>query len=353
MSVIFIGPQNDPITGQSLAFSLIYDNYKENKSIIEYGGRNTIFKIMSIVICSIKLFMLGVTFKYDSVYITTSRTVFGFIRDFLLINISKLFSLKVVNHLHGADFKNFYFSLNPIMKELVNYTYKKIDTSIVLLPRMKEQYDMFENMNIVCISNCCDTPLYTPNFEKKKKNTILYLSNVMFSKGIVHLIDAVIKLHDEGVDVELNIAGSILGDDFKSKDEMESILFNKILNKKYIEYVGVVKGKCKDKLLHESMLFVLPTFYKTEAQPISIIEAIANGCVVITTNHNYLMDMISLRNGCIIEKQCVSSIYDAISVYLKSIEKAKVVFDHNVKIAGDKYSLDKYVLKISSELYRV
>lgn len=46
-------------------------------------------------------------------------------------------------------------------------------------------------------------------------------------------------------------------------------------------------------LFVESHVFVLPTYYLFEGQPIGIIEAYAAGCVVVTTRHSNICDIFS------------------------------------------------------------
>ena len=53
----------------------------------------------------------------------------------------------------------------------------------------------------------------------------------------------------------------------------------------HTDYIGIVNGKAKKNLLEWGNVFVLPTFYKMEGQPISILEAMATKNLVVTTNH--------------------------------------------------------------------
>ena len=153
MPVIFVGPKLKPITGQSLAFFNIKENFHGNKLVVEYGGNGIFSHINSILSGLLKIFIYFLKYRNATMYITTSRSKLGFLRDAAFINLARLFSVRIVNHLHGADFKDFYLSSSYALKKMIDFTYKKISVSIVLLPRMKEQYDMFPNMKIVHINN--------------------------------------------------------------------------------------------------------------------------------------------------------------------------------------------------------
>ena len=53
----------------------------------------------------------------------------------------------------------------------------------------------------------------------------------------------------------------------------------------------MVSGKKKRDLLENCDIFILPTNYPYEGQPISILEAYASSCAVITCNHSWIPDI--------------------------------------------------------------
>ena len=114
-----------------------------------------------------------------------------------------------------------------------------------------------------------------------------------------------------------------------------------------IFYLGGVTGAKKTKILLESSVFVLPTFYKTEAFPITIIEAMRFGNAIVTTSHNYLSDIISVKNGRLIPVKSSSALIDAVlSLFLNKNEM--VAIQHfNVEESKRRYSPLAYNLAIS------
>ena len=80
-----------------------------------------------------------------------------------------------------------------------------------------------------------------------------------------------------------------------------------------IRYLGAVTGAEKKKLLSESDLFVLPTYYPHEGQPITIIEAMSAGMPVICTDHAGISDLISdPENGCFVPARSPEKIAEKI-----------------------------------------
>lgn len=155
--VIFVGPKLRPITGQSLSFDTAFKSYDSRKKSLVYGGKNSLLKIVNIIYIYFLYIFYLLFYDVNKLYITTNRSRFGFLKDFAFIITASIFNVKVVNHLHGADFKSFRKNSGPNFKKIIDYLYSKIDISIVLLPNMKEQYDMYPNMEIRTVPNCCIT----------------------------------------------------------------------------------------------------------------------------------------------------------------------------------------------------
>ena len=348
--IIFVGPYSAPITGQSMAFDVISSHYNGTKKILFYGknSRNKIAVFWGTFTVFFQFIYLLFTKRgIKTLYITTSRTILGFCRDMLFILSAKLFFIKVVNHLHGADFKDFRSDMSPFLRKCIDFVYNKIDTSIVLLPGMKDQYALYKAMNVVSISNCALPLSHLPKNNSDGLN-VLYLSNIMYSKGILLLISAVDNIVELGVKVKLSIAGSPMGDEYKNTDEIQSIFNKMIVNKSYIEYFGAVTGREKEQLLIDSDVFVLPSFYKSEAQPISIIEAMFSGSAIITTKHNYLSSMVSSKNGFSVTPHSIEAIESPLLELSTNSLKLKELCDYNKNYALEHYSLDRYVDEVSA-----
>ena len=329
-------------TGQSIAFSYALSSIERESLVINTQRFSN--KLLSFIYIQLRVIQVFILNSIDTIYITTSRSYFGFFREALLLFLAKLFKIRVVNHLHGSDFKSF-FNSNKLLKILLTPLYNHISKSIVLLDRMKDQYEQFPNMNIEVVSNCYD-PIYENEvIDFNAKSGILYLSNIMFSKGILDFLDS-LNIVLANCNSDVFIAGKILGDYLKTKKDIEDMFFKKLkkLNKLFnnrVKYLGVVEGFEKMKLLKKTSIFCLPTFYKTEAFPLSIIEAMVLGNAIITTDHNYLPSIISDENGAIvpisnIEKLSQSMISLLDNPSLLSIQK------NNVDFARKNYSYSKF-----------
>ena len=129
---------------------------------------------------------------------------------------------------------------------------------------------------------------------------LLFLSNLIVSKGYLQALEALrILVQDKGIDAECHFCGSfILSSDicpYSSPEEAETDFRDRIYESgldKHAFWHGPVDGQEKVRFLRESHFFLLPTCYRYEAQPISIIEALAFGLVVISTPFRTIPEMV-------------------------------------------------------------
>ncbi|EQA7358759.1 glycosyltransferase family 4 protein [Enterobacter hormaechei] len=353
MFVIFVGPSSGKITGQSVAFNLIYKNFNGKKSLIDYlDFSGCMGKVLFHYFLSASKFVaLNMMHVFDTkiVYITTSRTYSGFFRDSFFILFGRLFRAKIVNHLHGSDFIYFRNKQSRFIQSIIDFVYNKIDVSIVLTDSMKEQYSLYKNMRLQAISNCYSglTEFSNKNILRKDEIQLVYLSNLMYSKGVLHLVRSVKQAHEKGISVRLILAGAICADEFYTEKQLSNLIDAEISTVNYIKHVGIVKGKHKNDLLLNADVFVLPTFYRSEAQPISIIEAMYYGCAIVTTNHNYLKDFVSDKNGLIVEKDSQQALLQAIEFIHENKTHFFDVSKNNMKLARAFYSPENYIKRLT------
>jgi glycosyltransferase involved in cell wall biosynthesis len=83
-----------------------------------------------------------------------------------------------------------------------------------------------------------------------------------------------------------------------------------------VAYVNTITGDKKKQKLQEANVFILPTYYKMEGQPISLLEGLATGNIVISTQHAGIPDVVSADNGYLVNPQspqeiaaCLEKIY--------------------------------------------
>lgn len=343
MRLLLVGPSLDLITGQAVAFNYLLNNNFPH--IYNSGGKTSMGKLVKLISYFFYLPMLIAFYRPHVVYLTNSRTTFGFIRDLYLFSIARLLSIKVIVHLHGSDLKSF-VECSGRMRALINWGYKAVSSAIVLSEGMKEQFDSFPHIKVYVVRNCAPSSSF--NFSKNKLEKsfrILYLSNLMKTKGVIELVQAVKQLNKMGRDVELRLAGKYLTDYEMESSELENIV-KSLLDSK-ITYHGIVSGLQKSELLDWSNCVALPSYYRTEAQPLTLIEAMAAGRYVLSSKAGYISEFVGhLENGFLLEEVEVSSIVNAINAITEDSEEFEKTTKKNKCYAAKAFAVDRYIEQI-------
>jgi glycosyltransferase involved in cell wall biosynthesis len=108
---------------------------------------------------------------------------------------------------------------------------------------------------------------------------LLFLGRVSPKKGVEHLLDAVGRLHEQGVEVGAAIAGEAAD---RSYAEMLQSLAARLGIKAHVHFLGHVGGPLKVSLLRAATLLVIPT--SQENFGFVFFESLAAGTPVVTTN---------------------------------------------------------------------
>jgi len=275
-----------------------------------------------------------------------SRSKLGFLRQLPFLTIAILKRIKLINHLHGADFKQF-FKKAGFLKSIIKWVYKKVDTSIVLLEEMKDQFKAFPKMKLEVVPNAVSNEFESLAITFPKEKRITFLSNIMASKGIIEFLTASKQLLKDDRSIRIDIAGDFISDNYLPKNQIKKKfldLFEGLKNDfpERIFYYGPVSGIKKVDLLRSSSIFILPSYYPTEAFPISIIEAMATGNAIISTKHNYLEKIISEKHGGTIQIKDSSQIVKSIKKLFTDQQKLQVIQNNNLMLSKS-FNLENHI----------
>jgi glycosyltransferase involved in cell wall biosynthesis len=252
-------------------------------------------------------YMRKTTFGKKKVYITIAQSLRGFWRDFFMIWYAACFGHSVVCHLHGGNYGQFFANQPAWIQNLVRATLRRADHIYVLGERLRDMFDFDPGLEHKIKVVCNGLPFLLPDEENEKRApdglkhpvTLLYLSNLIESKGYLHVLEAVEMLVRAGLNVKCRFFGRFLSnaDDIVVRNaEHGRQLFDSFVKERglegAVEYCGTIEGKEKLKALNEAHFFVLPTQYDNEGQPLSIIEAMAFGNVVISTDYRAIPEMV-------------------------------------------------------------
>lgn len=347
------------VTGLALAFDLLLSGLAKRKIsylLIDFGAlglasRPGAFDLQRITDTLKLLGSFGAKLgRVQSVYILIASSRFGFLRDALMIWPSRLFRRRLVLHLHGAGYRYFYERQPAWFQRFIATTLAKADVIIILGESLHDQFSFVPSIEkkICVVPNGLPLNLQPEVVVSKSLPTtspfrLLFLSNLMESKGYLHLLDACRILHHERhIPIHCDFCGDFIQtsvDTAKSATEANAYFLKLIQTwslTDVVSYHGLVDGHKKQEFLQKAHTLILPTTYPWEGQPLCIIEALAFSTPVITTPRGGIPEQVSDRyNGFLVEANsqqiadAVEEMWQSGTLYQSLSQNAQLHFQEN------------------------
>jgi len=104
----------------------------------------------------------------------------------------------------------------------------------------------------------------------------------------------------------------------------------------------------KGEKLKKTHIFVLPTYYKTEALPLSLVEAMKFGCACISSNIGEIKDLLKDDRGILLEEVSTEKVAEAIIDMTKDINTTKNIMMSAYSFADQEFSYPYYKKRIKN-----
>jgi glycosyltransferase involved in cell wall biosynthesis len=124
--------------------------------------------------------------------------------------------------------------------------------------------------------------------------TLGFLSNITAEKGIFDFFEVIRILHQKGLNCSALIAGPV-SQEIKTRFEAE------LKALPVSQHVGSVYGEAKLKFFSQINLLLFPS-YANEAEPVTLLEAMAHGIPMITMNRGCISGIIPRGAGLVIDQ---------------------------------------------------
>lgn len=214
----------------------------------------------------------------------------SFLVDYLLSEIVRFSGARSIGYIHTQGYSDL-ASRGPLWRILVVRLLGSAETLVCLSPVLEGDIRaLAPSSNVVSIAN---TPYRLPSdasVEFGQKKTILYLSNLLPEKGIEEFFNVARGALHQMPDALFVAAGAPI-----SPSQLAELRAAAPANLEIMGTVGTVE---KWALLQRSRLLIFPSLYRFEAQPLTIIEAMAVGVPAIAFDIGGIGDIIDDRvNG--------------------------------------------------------
>ena len=275
------------------------------------------------------------------IYLPISQNVPAFMRDALYIMEGYTWKKHVVIHLHGGFFKTFFREQNAAFRGPASFALKRVSAAIVLGQKLRDMFSPYipEEKVFVVENGVPDCGVSGPR-KADAYSTLLYMSTLTRTKGLLELFQALAILRTYNRDVKLRVAGEWQEDSFRT-DCMAAI--EKLGLREQISFCGNVVGDLKREFLASGSIFCLPTRYPYEGQPLAILEAMAAGLAIVSTDRGVISEtIIDFDSGRVLPQDAPP---ENIAVAIAAILSDRTILERYSRAARQRY-LERYTLHV-------
>ncbi len=323
MKILFLIHTPPPIHGSSLVgqqvllskainsnFDIEYINLLASQKVRE-TGRIDGKKFISFFFIILDLLQKMIFYHPRICYFALTTTGLAFYRDAILVSILNFFRVPIIFHLHNKGVRN--NAKNRLKRFIYKLVFEKSEVILLsdLLYNDIEQIVKKEQVHI------CPNGIVRNTINKNEKEypVILFLSNLIRSKGVLDLIEACRILKNRNIDYKLNIVGNE-GDIFV--DELKKVVNSYGLSNN-VFVLGPQYMNEKVKSFQSSSVFVFPTFYSNECFPLVLLEAMQASLPIISTFEGGIPDIVlDGETGFLVPQRDIQALADRLQELLEN-----------------------------------
>lgn len=308
------------------AFNCDYVNLSTSRKMDEIG-KNSPVKMFRAVTALIKEFWLLLSHRYDLCYLAITCHGKGFLKDAPFALLCKLFCRKIAIHQHNKGMSRD-VGRWPY-KWLIPLVYKKTKVILLSWRLYPDIRSVLAEENVIVCPNGIDDRLVEGAHCSKSEPRLLFVSNLMRSKGVYELLDSIKILKERGCKFVCDIVGGETSEISERQLQSET---EKRKIKDVTIYHGQKYGKEKERLFVTADIFIHPTL--DDCFPLVLLEAMKYGLPIVTTNQGGIPDIVNDgENGFLCEKCNSKTLADRIE---------KLLFDENLRISMGNQGYEKF-----------
>jgi glycosyltransferase involved in cell wall biosynthesis len=298
--VAFVGPIPPPVNGFSSVCAMMQERLRTRIPVELFDRAPKLHARLRGILLQFlypaKYFGLSLRRRGVILYLALSGGRGQFI-DLIYVLVGKLFRQPIFIHHHSFIYINSPSWLNRCFFALVRDA-----THIALSPKMGQALVRVYGLNSAAIIVLSNAAFYESDEEARAPGDdaaplqLGFLSNISFEKGIVEFFGILERLTRAGVPYRAHVAGPLAPDARQTFNELLGAAGD-------VEYVGPVYGGQKDRFYRQLDVFLFPTNYANEAEPLVIYEAMRQGVHVIACDRGAIAEMLGNGAGLAVARE--------------------------------------------------
>lgn len=293
-AVLVVGPIPPPLHGYSLITDLMARRLSETATIetldispdgSDRGWSYHAQRLRRVAGALLRLICRSVR-RHRTLYLAIAGGA-GVIYDLLLAAAARACGYRIFIHHHAFTYLNARSHWTAMLIAIAGRTATHVCLCPTMAQRLREHYSFASK--IVILSNAAFVvPAPVQREPRPGPFRVGFLSNLLPEKGLDTAIDVVRLLREQQHEVTLSIAGPLTGHQSHALVERARQVLGDAM-----EYLGPVDGARKAAFFRCLDVFIFPTRYPNEAEPLVVLEALAAGVPVITTARGCLRDDVA------------------------------------------------------------
>lgn len=304
-------------------------------SSLEDVGRYRIGKGARIIRLYANVMKTLKTFNPDLVYVTPNARGKAFFKEYLIVEAIKREGFKVIVHYHnkGVSTKQD----DPLYDALYRSFFK--DLKVILLSE-KLIPDIRKYVNPEDIFICPNGIEGYPVPSRCKEPDLLFLSNMLISKGVITLLDALAILSQRGEKFHCDFVG---GETSEIDARIFSIETARRNLQNFVTYHGRQVGAAKEEFWQNASIFVFPSFYENECFPLVLLEAMQHSLPCIATDEGAMADIVEDGvTGLIVRKEDPEDLASKIATLLHVPDTSRELGEEGCRKYQDLFTMDRF-----------
>lgn len=322
------------------------DDIINKKDLIKFGLKDTpanldnitIKRFISLINLFFKSFSLIKELHPDIVH---SHSVdMGYIMSFAC----RKYNTPLIETYHAGSFNDKKYPLTKRLLDKFLFKISKFNKIIVLGKNLLKDFKREKINGAIYIPNGVNQTNILHRKNKSKKIRFIFVGRLEDQKGLEYLIDAV----NEVVKLNKNFEILLIGEGSKKEELRKKI--NNLKLKNYFNFLGSKSNKEVIRSYSTSDIFILPSLW--EGLPLTLLEALASGLPVITTDVGGISDICTdNENALIIPPKNTREIKDAMIRLINNPRLRKQLGENGRQLVKNKYSWEKINSQIE-DVYR-